>query len=139
MKGRVIKNPLLVKKLRKEKVGILYLFGSEVEGIASSHSDIDLGVVFTETKFLKRAKDSLGIYIRLYDFISDVFPHREVDIVFLQRASLPLQFEAVTKGKILYEVSPYFRARYTERVIKEYVDFKPLLDKMDKATLEAFL
>jgi len=61
-----------------------------------------------------------------------------VDIVFLQRASVPLQFEVVTRGKVLYEVSSKFRADYIEDVLRKYLDFKPLLDEMDKTCLEFF-
>jgi len=130
---------LPVEKLKGEKIGVLYLFGSQVEGTFTPLSDIDLGVVFTDTRVLRNAKDSLRIYTYLYELLSDVFPHKEIDIVFLQHSSLSLQFEAVTRGKVLYEVSPYFRVEYTEKVIKEYIDFKPLLDKMNEVIVESFL
>ncbi|MHA1664721.1 MAG: hypothetical protein ACTSVW_02685, partial [Candidatus Njordarchaeales archaeon] len=62
----------------------------------------------------------------------------EVDIVFLQNSPISLQFEAVVEGKVLYEVSSNFRADYTEEVLRKYLDFEPLLRKLDKTTLEAF-
>ena len=136
LKNLQIKIP--TQKLKKIKVGILYLFGSQVEGTSGPQSDIDLGVVFTDTGTIRKAKDSLEIYTYLFNLLSDVFPHKKVDIVFLQRSPLFLQFEVVTRGKVLYEVSSYFRANYTEKVIKEYIDFKPLLDKMNEVTLEVF-
>ena len=102
-------------------------------------SDVDIGIVFTNSKVLK---DSLKVYSELYPFFSRIksppFLHREVDIVFLQRASVPLQFEVVTRGEVLYEISSKFRADYTEYVLRKYLDFKPLLDEMDKACLEFF-
>ena len=139
MKERVIKNPLCVQKLKEEKVGILYLFGSQLEGTSTYCSDVDLGVVFTHAYFLKNAKESLDTYVRLYDFLSDVFPRDRVDIVFLQHSSLPIQFEAVTRGMALYQVSSQLRAAYAEKVIKAYIDFKPILDRMDKLTVKSFL
>ena len=127
---------LNINKLKKLRVGIVYLFGSEVRGNTLPLSDVDIGIVFTDISVLK---DSLKIYDELYRLFTEVYPlKREIDIVFLQNSSLPLQFEAAFEGKVLYEVSPDFRADYTEKVLKDYLDFKPLLEELDKITLEAF-
>ncbi len=139
MEKEIKKINRLSERLKKENVGLIYLFGSEVQGTSTPRSDVDLGVVFTTTDFFRDSQKCLEVYVFLYDLLSDFFPEREIDLVFLQRSPLSLQFEAVTRGKVLYEISPLFRADYTERVIKKYVDFKPLLEKFNQATLEAFL
>ena len=129
-----------VSLLHKLKVGIIYLFGSQLKGNITSMSDIDLGIVFTDPDVLK---DSLKVYSELYLLFSRIksplFLDREMDIVFLQKASVTLQFEVVTRGRVLYEISSKFRADYAEDVLRKYLDFKPLLDEMDKVCLEFFL
>jgi len=125
-----------VKKLKELKVGILYLLGSEARGNTTSLSDVDIGIVFTDALILN---NSLEIYDKFYHFFVKIYPSKkEVDIVFLQNSPISLQFEAVVEGKVLYEVSSNFRADYTEEVLREYLDFEPLLRELDKTTLEAF-
>ncbi|MCX6089085.1 MAG: nucleotidyltransferase domain-containing protein [Candidatus Atribacteria bacterium] len=120
-------------ELKKLNISLVYLFGSSVTGTQRENSDIDIGVVFEKPDYLQ---NSLRIYEELYALFSRVFPKREVDIVFLERASLPFQFEVITTGKILYSISEKFAFHYKEKIIKEYVDFKPLLDIQDRALLE---
>ena len=42
----------------------------------------------------------------------------------------------VTTGKVIYRVSREFEYDYKEKIIKEYIDFKPLLDVQDQILLE---
>lgn len=114
------------------QVKIVYLFGSEVERRASFSSDIDIGIVFGEV-----LEDTLNIYNQLYQAFAKIVLAREVDIVFLDKATLPLRFEAVTKGKVFYTQSVQFEANYREKTIKEYIDFKPLLEESERCILEA--
>jgi predicted nucleotidyltransferase len=125
-----------IDKLKKFKVGVVYLFGSAVEKLDSKLSDIDIGIVFTDPAILK---DSLKLYTQLSDiFYESLKPKREIDVVFLQQASLSLQVNAINKGKILYEISSEFRANYEERVLNEYLDFKSVNDYIHKIAIQAF-
>ena len=127
-----------ISKMKRLKVGIVYLYGSRVEGISRSNSDFDLGVVFQDPAVLE---NSLQLHSELYDLFSEEFPvtfQREVDIVFLQRASIQLRFEVVNKGKVLFEISPYFRVKFEEKVIRKYLDFTPFLKEYEKVTMEMF-
>src|SRR3972149_7630751 len=100
-----------MKKLRRYKMrelGVLavYLFGSETEGTTTIRSDIDIGVVLKNPKNLE---DMRPLYNALYSELSKLFKPtflRELDIVFLQKAPLSLQYNAITRGKILYEEDP---------------------------------
>jgi predicted nucleotidyltransferase len=123
----------LRKALKKLNISLVYLFGSSVTGTQREDSDIDIGIVFEKPNYLD---NPLRIYEELYALFSKVFPKKEIDIVFLERASLPLQFEVVTSGKVIYSVSKEIAFHYKEKIIKEYVDFKPLLDMQDRALLE---
>lgn len=121
------------KKLQDFNVSIVYLFGSQLQGATTPLSDIDIGVVFNS---LDALKDSLNLYTKLYDIFTDIFPGPyEIDIVFMQQTSLVLQYEIIKHGKILYESNPIFRADYEEQIIKEYMDFEPLLRESSAALL----
>ena len=76
------------------------------------------------------------LFEELYQSFSQDFPDRDLDIVFLDFAPLTLQFEVVTTGKVIYRVSREFEYDYKEKIIKEYIDFKPLLDVQDQILLE---
>ncbi|MGC8930936.1 type VII toxin-antitoxin system MntA family adenylyltransferase antitoxin [Dictyoglomus turgidum] len=124
------------KKLKELNIGIIYLFGSTVLGIAKEHSDIDIGVVFIDPSVLEDVRLSLEIYNTLYGIFSTLFPKKEIDIVFLDKVPLTLKFEVVNSGEILYSISKDFLTNYKERVVKEYIDFKPLMDEQDKILLK---
>lgn len=123
----------IVSKLKELNIGIVYLFGSSILGIEREDSDIDIGIVFLDNRMLEK---SFEVYNTLYEIFSQVFPKKELDIVFLDKAPLTLRFEVVNSGKILYTISEEFCLNYKERVVKEYIDFKPLLDEQDRSLLE---
>ncbi len=124
------------KKLKELNIGIVYLFGSTLLKLAREDSDVDIGIVFTYTSVIEDVKASLEIYNTLYEIFSTLFSEREIDIVFLDKAPLTLKFEVVNSGEILYSISKDFSANYKERVIKEYIDFKPLIDEQDKILIK---
>ncbi len=75
-------------------------------------------------------------FIELYRVLSQEFDNREVDIVFLNNAPLTLKFNVVTQGRVIYRDSVEFEGNFKEKVIKEYIDFKPLLDYNEKLILQ---
>jgi len=74
----------------------------------------------------------------LYQLFSEVYPRSKLDIVFLQTASLSLQYSGIRGGKILFESDPTFTANYEESVMKLYLDFKHVLDYFDKVAMERY-
>ncbi len=124
------------ERLKKYKVGVVYLFGSAVEGVLGKGSDLDFGVVLVEHQPLSK---SLKIYNQLFELFSREFEEdREIDIVFLQRASLSLQFEVINYGRVIFEISPEFRVNFEEEIIRNYLDFAPFLEEYDKVVMETF-
>ena len=121
------------KILKKLNVSLIYLFGSSIIGTERAESDIDLGVVFEKPEGIK---NTMILFEELYQSLSQDFPDRDLDIVFLDFVPLTLQFEVVTTGKVIYRVSREFEYDYKEKIIKEYIDFKPLLDVQDQILLE---
>jgi predicted nucleotidyltransferase len=123
-----------------KKLGVLavYLFGSEVEGTTTIGSDIDIGIVLRASKNLE---DSRLLYNAIYSELSKVFKptfQRELDIVFLQKTPITLQYDAITYGRILYEEDPVKRADYEEKVVNLYMDFKPVLEYFDNVASKRY-
>lgn len=124
-------------KLIKMGIGLIYLFGSRAEGVAGPGSDIDVGIVCIEPKMARG--NITETYNALYDILCAVFDmsnFRTIDIVFLQRAPLELQFDAVSHGRVLFEILPDFRLDFEERISALYRDFKPILAENNKAVLQ---
>jgi predicted nucleotidyltransferase len=123
------------EKLKFLGVAVVYLFGSKAIRRASPVSDIDIGVVF---KQLRPEQDTRTQYNNLFKIFSDLYPHSRVDIVFLQRAPLALQFSAIRDGKVIFEVDPVFRADYENLVVKQYLDFRPVLEFFDRVAAQRY-
>lgn len=134
--------PIQKRQLPKEElqhlgVDAVYLFGSQAEGVAGASSDIDIGIVLKNP--IPRQKPITALYNALFHVLHDCFDmsnFRTMDIVFLQRASLELQFDVVQHGKVLFESSPDVRMNFEERVVALYRDFKPILKQFNHAVLE---
>ena len=131
-------SPETIFRMKKAKVGIVYLFGSRVEGINTIFSDFDLGVVLQDISCLE---NGLHLYNELYDIFSEELPltfSREVDIVFLQQASIQLKFEVINKGRVLFEISPPFRITFEEKITRDYLDCAHFFKEYEKVTKEIF-
>ncbi len=122
----------LKRKFKELEISIVYLFGSRAMGRGSRSSDIDIGVVLKDSP---PGKDTRALYQNLYEIFIKVYPTSKLDIVFLQVAPLSLQYFAIKEGKVLFEEDPTFTADYEESIIKQYLDFKPVLDYFDKVTM----
>lgn len=110
------------------------LFGSSVTGAKYPGSDIDIGVVFERTD--ERDLDPVGVYGDLYDqFMPLVGKNQKLDIVYLDEAPISLRFRAVTEGDPLYVRDARAFCDYKERVMREYFDFKPVMDEFTGAML----
>lgn len=132
----VNKIKLPADKLKSLNVGLVYLFGSEAEGTAGPLSDVDIGIMFTDPKIVRG--DTLQIYNDLYDILTchfDMSNFRNMDIVFLERASLELRFNVISSGISLFEISTDFRMDFEERTAALYRDFMPILKANNEAVL----
>ncbi len=118
------------KQLKDSGVSIVYLFGSMSSGRTSPMSDVDIGI---DLKGVSLLKYSRNIYTKLYAIFADIYPSFTIDIVFLQSAPLPLQYDAVRYGRVLFEADPKQRADYDAEVMNMYFDFMPVLRVFDDA------
>ena len=122
------------EELEKLGVGLIYLYGSMVEGIDNAGSDYDLGVVL-----VKPQSNYYTIYPDLYLLLTMEIPKsKEVDISFLDFSPPSFQFEVIKKGQVIYKISPQFQSDFEEKITRNYLDFKPFLEEYNRVTLEAF-
>lgn len=119
-------------KFKQLGISIVYLFGSRITGGSNKLSDIDIGVVL---KDLPSSGDTRVLYNDLYKLFSELYSDARIDIVFLQKAPLSLQYSAINDSKILFEEDPVVTADYEYRVVNQYLDFRPVLDFFDKVIM----
>lgn len=104
---------------RFPEIEAVYLFGSKASGRATPLSDTDLAVVTTEAA---PANFKLALYEALTRAGIDA-----VDVVLLTGASLLLRFDAVRHNRIVYRKPGFDRGGFYSRVVREFLDFQPLL------------
>lgn len=110
------------------------LFGSSITGAKHLGSDIDIGVVFERTD--EHLHDPVGVYGDLYhQFVPLARKNQKLDIVYLDEAPISLRFKAITEGDPLYIKDERAFCDYKERVMREYFDFKPVMDEFTGAFL----
>jgi predicted nucleotidyltransferase len=109
----------------------VYLFGSFAE--KKEHArDVDLAVLLK-----KPVKSQVDIYMSLYPRLAQVLAPLEPDLLFLHSASLPVRFEAVSTGKVIYSSDDDRRTDFEDIVAGEYMDFKYHLDMARRELFEA--
>lgn len=123
------------EKFKRLGISIVYLFGSRVTGGGNKLSDIDIGAVL---KDLPSSGDTRVLYNALYKIFSELYSNSKIDIVFLQKAPLSLQFSAIKGGKVLFEEDSILTADYEYRVVNQYLDFRPVLDFFDSVGMERY-
>lgn len=104
-----------------EGVCLVYLFGSQVDGILGPMSDYDLAVL------VDHAADQRCVQACLAHELARILQTDRVDVVLLNRASIELAYVVITQGKMLYERDVATRVEYEATVLSRYGDFLPLL------------
>lgn len=103
---------------RKEILAV-YLFGSYGTEYQTNLSDIDLAVLVSGS-----VTPDLAYQLDLSAQLADIIQEEDIDIVILNTASVVMQFEVLSTGKLLYERNHKLVCDFLERVLKEYGDFQ---------------
>lgn len=107
----------------RPEVQAAYIFGSMVTGRRRSNSDVDVAVLL-DPEFLAR----LPIRYRT-DLIADaggVLETFDVDVILLNHAPPALAYNAITKGRLVYERTRSGRVAFQIRNLNEFLDLEPL-------------
>jgi predicted nucleotidyltransferase len=102
------------------RVLAVFLFGSQVDGYATPHSDVDLAILLEEEPTLE---EWLGLEVKLCQALG----RDDLDLLSLGRASISLRFRAIS-GRLLYERAPDRVSDFIQRTLVEYYDFQPVLE-----------
>jgi predicted nucleotidyltransferase len=108
----------------------VYLFGSRAQGRARADSDIDLAIVLPDDCSIP-ATERIDLIARLEELAG-----QRVDLVLLNRAPLPLQFEIIHTGILLYESSSDARTDFEDIVVRDYLDLGPMLERSRQEIME---
>jgi len=116
--------PKLKKELEKDKsIAFSYVFGSYGrKGRVGPLSDVDVAVYLSEDRkinFWEKKLELIGI-------INEVLKTDEVDLVILNEAPLPFQYEVIRTGKLLFSKNEGKRVKFVVRVIDSYSDTERL-------------
>jgi len=122
--------PTLIKKIAlKYNLQLIYLFGSKATGRDTNVSDIDIAVLLNNYE----AYNLKNLILDLIFNFSKVFCSDKIDLVILNKASLAIQYNVISDGKILYELNPETRYNYEVNLISLYLDFKRYEDEYYEA------
>lgn len=114
-------------------VVVAYLFGSHARGTAHRHSDVDVAVLLAREA---DADAAFGLRLQLLADLSAILRTPDVDVIVLNDAPLALSMRVVREGRRLFVRDENARVQYEAQVVVRYIDFKPLLERHERAILE---
>ena len=103
---------------KDENVIFAYLFGSQVSGLATEKSDIDVAVYF---KLPPEGVEKLDYAVKLEDVVK-----KEIDLVVLNEASPFLRFHILRTGVPLVVKDSEVLAKFKEKAMKDYDEYSYL-------------
>lgn len=108
----------------------VYLFGSFLKDQKNAR-DVDLAVLLK-----KPVKSQVDLYMSLYASVAKAMAPLEPDLLFLHSAALPVRFEAVSAGEVIYCADDEIRTDFEYLVSGEYMDFNYHLDRARQELFE---
>ncbi len=114
----------------EESVSLCYVFGSVAQNRAGNKSDIDLAVYLSS----ECSEDFFAIRLRLIEKFTREFSF-EADVIILNTASPFLRYVVVKEGKLLMERSLEARIDFELKAMRDYFDYKPILEMYNKKTV----
>jgi len=107
---------------RYPQVLTVYLFGSYACGRTTPLSDIDIGLLLVDNL---PDMDSFRVEMSLQGDFQKIFKTNNIDLVVLNKAPLPVQYNA-TCGILLFSADEQKRTAFEEYVRKYYIDCLPI-------------
>jgi uncharacterized protein len=125
-----------VFKVYVNKVICAYLFGSMKSGRITPLSDIDIAVLFDG----KLTRNEMELYEnKLYMNLTQYFKTDEIDLVILNDAPPSVQYGVIKVKSIIYFSDFYKMIDFENKVIMNYLDFKPYREEYNKAFIKAMV
>jgi len=119
--------------MKKAGVEVAYLFGSVARNDASPISDIDIGVLFSES--LSPRQKHLNALALISDLIG-IYHKNNVEVVDLQQASPALRYNAINQGKVIFNIKETRRTQFEVHALNSYLSTKPLRDQYNQQLIQ---
>lgn len=112
-----------VREVLEKKSNILfaYIFGSRATSGYRDRSDIDVAI-YAEN--LLKWREFIELALELEDYLGV-----RVDLVDLRTAPLLLAYEVISNGIVIIDRSREKRVEFETKILKEYLDLKPRLER----------
>jgi predicted nucleotidyltransferase len=96
-----------------DKIVLVTVFGSYLDGSFNETSDIDIAILF---------ENNLSLFdeAKVMDDLSRILHFENIDLLNLNKANFLLRFNAVIKGKIIYEKDSDLTDEFLERILCSY-------------------
>jgi predicted nucleotidyltransferase len=111
-------------------IQLLYLFGSQSKGCTGPLSDFDFAIL------LDRGSKTAALQAQLHHELAVLVGTGRVDVVWLPRAPIELQYSIIAQGVLLYRQSLAEKVEYEAYVMGRYGDYLPVLRAQRAAILQ---
>ncbi len=104
----------------RDDVLFAYLFGGLSTGEPKPLSDVDFAVYLSEGMRCDQAKSEI------VENLADILLTDEIDVVILNRSSLPLSMNVIRRNRLLVDKKPFLRHAYQSLMMRKYFDYHHL-------------
>lgn len=114
-------------------VVVAYLFGSLARNQGWAHSDVDIAVLLRAQTDRDRYFD---LRLEIMGGVGDILAADDIDVVVLNEAPPALAYAVLRDGIRLFCRDHDVRIAFTVRAVNAYLDFKPILERHERAIFE---
>ncbi len=114
-------------------VVLAYLFGSHARGQAWAHSDIDIAVLLAGDR---DDEECFDIRLEIIGGLMKILNTNDVDVLILNQAPPALAYAVLRDGILVFCRDHQTRIEYQLHTVNKYLDFKPILERHERAILE---
>ena len=118
---------------RQPDIAAAYIFGSLARGRFRAGSDVDIAILYNPDNAGKfaRFERRLDLEIALEEIV-----RRSVQVIDLERAGLPLQYQVRKYGKLIVEKDRDLRVNFEVNARRRYFDMQRFYQLRNTAVLE---
>lgn len=116
----------LEDRLAPFPVRFAVLYGSYAAGRPTPVSDIDLAVYV----------DQIDDFLDVINAVDEVFPRHRIDVINLKDKPALIYYEVLSSGLVFLVRDEAFFKQEKFRVMREYLDFKPMHDRLLRDMLQ---
>jgi predicted nucleotidyltransferase len=117
----------------RDDLVLAYLFGSHARGQAGPLSDVDVAVLLAGQPDDGHCFD---VRLEVIGGLMDILHSNNVDVAILNQVPLALRYRIVRDGVLLFCRDRPAMVAFKARTVSEYLDFKPVIERHERAILE---